>query len=262
MKDQDHDLLSHLLRNLTSTDGSINGRNISGLLPCFQDLQNAAMSLGTPEKVPDLISNGPKCTSMLGSISKKDVCIDIQDPLRPNGQCMAFEGTEKRTITDNTQGGLFQTPYAIPCPTRDNIPAKASVPDNGVGRMKLNDIDLNTVYDDSQDCSENLESYHAPVNLGIGSLYCTLRGHHDGQKSSPLQTSRNTGSTSTQSLSSLSREAQAQGCTDRIVFKLFRKDPSDFPIVLRKQILDWLSHSPTEIESYIRPSCIILTIYL
>ncbi|GMP97125.1 hypothetical protein CsSME_00045501 [Camellia sinensis var. sinensis] len=44
------------------------------------------------------------------------------------------------------------------------------------------------------------------------------------------------------------------GCTDRIVFKLFRKDPSDFPIVLRKQILDWLSHSPTEIESYIRPS--------
>ncbi|CAL5321483.1 unnamed protein product [Camellia sinensis] len=233
MKDQDHDLLSHLLRNLTSTDGSINGRNISGLLPCFQDLQNAAMSLGTPEK----------------------------DPLRPNGQCMAFEGTEKRTITDNTQGGLFQTPYAIPCPTRDNIPAKASVPDNGVGRMKLNDIDLNTVYDDSQDCSENLESYHAPVNLGIGSLYCTLRGHHDGQKSSPLQTSRNTGSTSTQSLSSLSREAQAQGCTDRIVFKLFRKDPSDFPIVLRKQILDWLSHSPTEIESYIRPSCIILTIF-
>jgi hypothetical protein len=28
------------------------------------------------------------------------------------------------------------------------------------------------------------------------------------------------------------------------------------------QILDWLSHSPTDIESYIRPGCIILTIYL
>ncbi|PRQ20211.1 hypothetical protein RchiOBHm_Chr7g0225661 [Rosa chinensis] len=27
-------------------------------------------------------------------------------------------------------------------------------------------------------------------------------------------------------------------------------------------IIDWLSHSPTEIESYIRPGCIILTIYL
>lgn len=28
------------------------------------------------------------------------------------------------------------------------------------------------------------------------------------------------------------------------------------------QVLDWLSHSPTEIESYIRPGCVVLTIYL
>lgn len=93
-----------------------------------------------------------------------------------------------------------------------------------------------------------------------------------------------------------------QNRTDRIVFKLFGKDPSDFPFVVRAQvfhrlqhtwflfccmfldtlnvillpfffpkfslnhlklqILDWLSHSPTEIESYIRPGCIVLTIYL
>lgn len=32
--------------------------------------------------------------------------------------------------------------------------------------------------------------------------------------------------------------------------------------ILHLQILDWLSHSPTDIESYIRPGCIILTIYL
>ncbi|GFP81245.1 squamosa promoter-binding-like protein 1 [Phtheirospermum japonicum] len=50
--------------------------------------------------------------------------------------------------------------------------------------------------------------------------------------------------------------------TDRIVFKLFGKDPSDLPIVLRKQILDWLSSSPTDIESYIRPGCVVLTIYV
>lgn len=83
-----------------------------------------------------------------------------------------------------------------------------------------------------------------------------------------------------------------QSRTDRIVFKLFGKNPNDFPLVLRSQvfspaykiainillhyffvwfliyvffahqILTWLSHSPTEIESYIRPGCIILTIYL
>lgn len=33
-------------------------------------------------------------------------------------------------------------------------------------------------------------------------------------------------------------------------------------ITLIMQIIDWLSHSPTEIESYIRPGCIVLTIYL
>lgn len=82
-----------------------------------------------------------------------------------------------------------------------------------------------------------------------------------------------------------------QSRTDRIVFKLFGKEPNDFPLVLRAQvlkvpkqprfgslhyftlnvnhanylefqILDWLSHSPTDIESYIRPGCVVLTIYL
>ncbi|CAL5346771.1 unnamed protein product [Camellia sinensis] len=260
---KDQDLLSHLLSNLSSLAGSINGTNLSGLLPGSQDSHNAATCLPTPEKVSDLISNGPQYNSVLASTSKMDDCIDIQDPLRPNGQCAtvsAFEGTEKRTSANNTQDGLLPTPYAIPCPMRDGIPAKASVPENGMGRIKLNDIDLNTVYDDSQDCAENLEGYHAPVNLGIGSLDCTLWVPHGSQKSSPPQMSGISGSTSTQSPSSSSGEAQSR--TDRIVFKLFGKDPSDFPLVLRKQILDWLSHSPTEIESYIRPGCIILTIYL
>ena len=75
--------------------------------------------------------------------------------------------------------------------------------------------------------------------------------------------------------------------TDKIVFKLFNKVPSDLPPVLRSQvnyafsqraarkyilnltlkiliyqILGWLSSSPTDIESHIRPGCIILTVYL
>jgi hypothetical protein len=28
------------------------------------------------------------------------------------------------------------------------------------------------------------------------------------------------------------------------------------------QILNWLSHCPTDMESYIRPGCVILTVYL
>uniref|UniRef100_A0A0E0FKF9 SBP-type domain-containing protein n=1 Tax=Oryza nivara TaxID=4536 RepID=A0A0E0FKF9_ORYNI len=50
--------------------------------------------------------------------------------------------------------------------------------------------------------------------------------------------------------------------TDKIVFKLFGKEPNDFPSDLRAQILSWLSNCPSDIESYIRPGCIILTIYM
>ncbi|KAK3164172.1 hypothetical protein QOZ80_1AG0013720 [Eleusine coracana subsp. coracana] len=50
--------------------------------------------------------------------------------------------------------------------------------------------------------------------------------------------------------------------TDKIVFKLFGKEPKDFPVNLRAQILNWLSHCPSEMESYIRPGCVILTVYL
>ncbi|KAL3626648.1 hypothetical protein CASFOL_030197 [Castilleja foliolosa] len=119
-------------------------------------------------------------------------------------------------------------------------------------RTKLNNIDLNNVYDGSQDCAEE--------NLGnnmTSSAAGPLWLYPDSQRSSPPQISGNSGSTSTSTSS-----GEAQSRTDRIVFKLFGKDPSDFPLVLRKQILDWLSSTPTDIESYIRPGCVILTIYL
>ncbi|CAA0841953.1 Squamosa promoter-binding-like protein 12 [Striga hermonthica] len=128
------------------------------------------------------------------------------------------------------------------------------------GRTKLNNIDLNDAYDGSQDCMEEGTNVNAPENLASMPCNGPLWLYKDSQQSSPPQISRNSGSTFSQSPSTSSGETQSR--TDRIVFKLFGKDPSDFPLVLRKQILDWLSNSPTDIESYIRPGCIILTIYL
>nr|CAB3472939.1 unnamed protein product [Digitaria exilis] len=55
---------------------------------------------------------------------------------------------------------------------------------------------------------------------------------------------------------------EVESRTDKIVFKLFGKEPRDFPVDLREQILNWLSHCPTDMESYIRPGCVILTVYL
>ncbi|XP_020081517.1 squamosa promoter-binding-like protein 15 isoform X2 [Ananas comosus] len=59
-----------------------------------------------------------------------------------------------------------------------------------------------------------------------------------------------------------SSNSDSQDRTGRIVFKLFGKDPSSFPGNLRAQILNWLAHSPSDMESYIRPGCVVLSIYL
>ncbi|XP_077210510.1 squamosa promoter-binding-like protein 15 [Tasmannia lanceolata] len=59
-----------------------------------------------------------------------------------------------------------------------------------------------------------------------------------------------------------SSNSDAQDRTGRIIFKLFDKDPSNFPGTLRNQILNWLSHSPSEMESYIRPGCVVLSVYV
>ncbi|KAK3025322.1 hypothetical protein RJ639_043831 [Escallonia herrerae] len=235
---KDQDLLSHLLRNLSSLAG-ISDRNLSGLLSGPQELQNGGTSTGSQEKDP------PKLT----------------------GQCAPVPGSEmthKRISPDDAQGGSLLTPPAsqstIMFPGKDSIPDQTADMQTTTGKMKLNNIDLNNAYDDSQDCAEKLENSDAPVNLGTGSLGCPLWLQQYPQKSSPPQTSGNSGSTSSLSPSSSSGETQSR--TDRIVFKLFGKDPSEIPLVLRKKILDWLSHSPTDIESYIRPGCVLLTIYL
>ncbi|KAK9756603.1 hypothetical protein RND81_01G108600 [Saponaria officinalis] len=50
--------------------------------------------------------------------------------------------------------------------------------------------------------------------------------------------------------------------TGRIMFKLFDKDPGQFPGGLRTQIYNWLSDSPSEMESFIRPGCVVLSVYV
>eukprot|EP00850_Spirogloea_muscicola_P021538 SM000253S09027 [mRNA] locus=s253:131293:145484:+ [translate_table: standard] len=49
--------------------------------------------------------------------------------------------------------------------------------------------------------------------------------------------------------------------TSRISLKLFEKNPEDLPLNLRNQIVEWLATSPQDLESYIRPGCLLLTIY-
>lgn len=233
---KDQDLLSHLLKNLASLASTTNERNHTDLLPVTQELQNVGSSLGAAQK--DL----PTTTGLGATVHASDL-------------------TQKRTLTDKT-AGLVQNASTSQSPLvfRTNTSNSVQENMNTIGRTKLNNIDLNNEYDDSQDCLEDNPDTYARENLGDMSPAGPLWLHKDSQQSSPPHNSGTSGSTSSQSPSTSSGDTQSR--TDRIVFKLFGKDPNDFPLVLRKQILDWLSNSPTDMESYIRPGCIILTIYL
>ncbi|XVF74038.1 hypothetical protein PTKIN_Ptkin13bG0029600 [Pterospermum kingtungense] len=76
----------------------------------------------------------------------------------------------------------------------------------------------------------------------------------------PSQAGYTSSSGSDHSPASLNSDAQDR--TGRIIFKLFDKDPSHFPGTLRTQIYNWLSNSPSEMESYIRPGCVVLSVYV
>ncbi|KAA8514748.1 hypothetical protein F0562_017927 [Nyssa sinensis] len=87
------------------------------------------------------------------------------------------------------------------------------------------------------------------------------RGADNGSSQSiPYQAGYTSSSGSDRSPSSLNSDAQDR--TGKIIFKLFDKDPSHLPGTLRTQIYNWLSHSPSEMESYIRPGCVVLSIYI
>ncbi|KAD4584130.1 hypothetical protein E3N88_21731 [Mikania micrantha] len=79
-------------------------------------------------------------------------------------------------------------------------------------------------------------------------------------QSSPYRPGYASSSGSDQSPSSLNSDPQDR--TGRILFKLFDKDPSHLPGSLRTQVYNWLSQSPSEMEGYIRPGCVVLSIYL
>ncbi|XP_057469611.1 squamosa promoter-binding-like protein 14 [Actinidia eriantha] len=99
-------------------------------------------------------------------------------------------------------------------------------------------------------CVTSLELFGLPHRGADNSSFQSL----------PYQAGYTSSSGSDHSPSSLNSDAQDR--TGRMIFKLFGKNPSQLPETLRTQIYNWLSHSPSEMESYIRPGCVILSIYL
>ncbi|KAG7629142.1 Squamosa promoter-binding-like protein 12 [Arabidopsis thaliana] len=170
------------------------------------------------------------------------------------GNLSALLSLEQAPREDIKHHSVSETPWQE---VYANSAQERVAPDRSEKQVKVNDFDLNDIYIDSDDTTDIERSSPPPTNPATSSLDY----HQDSHQSSPPQTSRrNSDSASDQSPSSSSGDAQSR--TDRIVFKLFGKEPNDFPVALRGQILNWLAHTPTDMESYIRPGCIVLTIYL
>ncbi|KAH9619477.1 hypothetical protein KSS87_019123 [Heliosperma pusillum] len=221
---KDQDLLSQVLRNLAAVP---DGSNASRLLQGSQASPNAGTYNGIPEKDHSRNQEPSQTTlyAQTGSLTREN----------PN---------------EMPKTSCSPQPIVVHA-TRGTLPAKENVQEAYVEKHGLGGIDLNTVYtDDSQDFVDDTAN-------GAGSVSGTYWAEQT--LPSPPPTSGTSATTSGQSSSS-SGEIQCR--TDRIVFKLFDKDPNDLPNALRTQILEWLSHSPTDIEGYIRPGCIVLTLYL
>ncbi|CAL0320893.1 unnamed protein product [Lupinus luteus] len=239
----DQDMLTHLLRSLANPNGEQGGKNLSNLLREPENLLKEGGSSGKSEMVSTLFSNGSQGSPTAITQHQIVSMSKMQQVMRTH----AARVTDHQTIS-STKPSITSSP-----------PAYSEARDSSAGQVKMNNFDLNDIYIDSDDGTEDLERLPISTNHGTNSLDYPW-AQQDSHQSSPPQISRNSDSASAQSPSSSSGEGQSR--TDRIVFKLFGKEPNDFPLVLRAQILDWLSHSPTDIESYIRPGCIVLTIYL
>ncbi|CAL0316514.1 unnamed protein product [Lupinus luteus] len=240
----EQDVLTHLLRSLASQNGEQGGKNLSNLLREPENLLKEGSSSGKSEMVSTLFYNGSQ-----GSPTdiRQDQTVSMSKMQKQMMLIHDARVTDHQTMS-STKPSITNSP-----------PAYSEARDSSAGQVKMNNFDLNDIYIDSDDGIEDVERLPISTNHGTSSLDYPW-AQQDSHQSSPPQTSRNSDSASAQSPSSSSGEAQSR--TDRIVFKLFGKEPNDFPLVLRAQILDWLSHSPTDIESYIRPGCIVLTIYL
>lgn len=97
--------------------------------------------------------------------------------------------------------------------TVSEMPQQVSLPhdargaedqDGNAAQIKMNNFDLNDVYIDSDDGTEDVERSPVPANLGTSSIDCPSWVRQDSQQSSPPQTSGNSDSASAQSPSSSS----------------------------------------------------------
>ena len=193
------------MRSLASVAGTVDGKNIPALLQGAQGSFSAVTPIEMSQKPLEM---------PFGSASKVDGATNPQAPLNSVGQCPRLpipNAEQTRTSSSDTDREGLQSlsgPASTnPLHLTNGLKAKSITEDSAVGRIKFNKIDLNTIYDDSQDDIEDPRRAHLPGTSETVYLDSSLCTHHDSHKSSPPQPSWNSDSTTTQSPSTSSGEA-------------------------------------------------------
>ena len=108
----------------------------------------------------------------------------------------------------DANGANIQATSSLKPSIPNNFATNSKVQESTAGQVKMNNFDLNDIYIDSDDGTEDIERSPAPVNARTSSLDCPSWIQQDSRQSSPPQTSGNSDSASAQSPSSSSGEAQ------------------------------------------------------
>lgn len=191
------------MRNLAST---IDGQRLSDLLQ-----ESKGASVGSPDKVVDVTRDDPESAKA----SMMNTETNCQDSVRSVGH-LALQSVpdlmQRGMGTDSTGNGNQQPPTVFKstgqCLARDDRFARVDESNDTTQRIRMRDIDLNSSYEDTQGFLVNTETCNAPEHPGTSYFGSLVKARQGADKSSPPHTSSMSNSTSTESPSSSSGEAQ------------------------------------------------------
>lgn len=176
--------------------------------------------------------------------------LQLFSSLHENGGLSNLASTRKYFTSESSSPMEDRSPFSSPSPVAQKLFPMQTLMETMKHETKNSKVAKANIEASIHDCDISLQLFQEP-NRGVDSA---------SFQNIPHQAWHTSSSGSDNSHSSLNSDAQ--NSTGRIVLKLFDKDPSQLPGTLRTQIFKWLSHIPSEMESYIRPGCVIFSIYV
>ncbi|XP_076955159.1 squamosa promoter-binding-like protein 16 [Bidens hawaiensis] len=278
-KTQPEDAASHVLNENNKNNGDVNIVNLLTVLARAQgntkNITRSSPPLPNKDQLMQILNKisslpappVPGKSTNVNQESQKVNTMDLLGVLKPVSEVNS--GGERSSTSfqsrEDSDCQVLDTPVNLQLQLFSSSPENENSPPKLASSRKYFSSDSSDPTDDQSPSSSSppvVQRLFPPKARGGTTMPFELFGGTDNIsiQSSPHRSGYASSSGSDQSSSSLNSDPQDR--TGRISFKLFDKDPSHLPGSLRTQVYNWLSRSPTDIEGYIRPGCVALSIYL